>query len=81
MSATGRSYTHNLFKVQFLIIQAILSRKSMKRFAVTDEKIFHVCKAFDLKSNSHADMRTFHAQLFKKGCQHGEDDSNNNILS
>ena len=26
------------FKVQYIIIQAILSRKSMKNFAVTDEK-------------------------------------------
>ena len=29
-----------VFKVQYIIIQAILSRKSMKIFAVTDEKIF-----------------------------------------
>ena len=30
-----------------VIIQAILSRKSMKKIAVTDEKIFRVYKAFD----------------------------------
>ena len=37
------------FKVQYIIIQAILSRKSMKKFAVTDGKIFRVYKAFDRK--------------------------------
>ena len=40
MSATERSYAQNFFKVQNIIIQAIRSRKSMKKFAVTDEKIF-----------------------------------------
>ena len=49
MSATGRSYTQKFFKVQYIIIQAILSRKSMKKFAITDEKIFPVYKAFDCK--------------------------------
>ena len=53
----------------------------MKKIAVTDEKIFHVCKAFDLKNNSHADMRTSHPQLSGKSCQHGEDDPKNKILS
>ena len=69
------------FKVQYIIIQATLGRKSMKKFAVTDEKIFHVCKAFDRKNNSHADMRTSYAQLLEKGCQHGEEDSKSKILS
>ena len=49
MSTTRRSYTQNFFKVQYIIIQAILSRKSMKKFAARDEKIFHVYKAFDRK--------------------------------
>ena len=47
MSATGRSYTQNFSKVLHIIIQAILSRKSMKKIIVTDEKIFRVYKAFD----------------------------------
>ena len=81
MSATGRSYTQNFFKVQYVIIQAILSRKSMKNFAVTNEKIFRVYKSFDLKNNSHADMRTSHAHLLEKSFQHGEEDSKNKILS
>ena len=42
--------THRIvFKVQFIIIQAIFSRKSMKKFAVTDKTIFRVCKALDGK--------------------------------
>ena len=49
MTATGRSYTQNFFKVQYIIIQAVLRRKFMEKFAVTDEKIFRVCEAFDRK--------------------------------
>ena len=81
MSSTGRSYTQNLFKVQYIIFQAIVSQKSMKKFAVTNENIIHVYKAFDHKNNSPADMRTSHAQLLVKGCQHREKDSKNKILS
>ena len=77
MSATGRSYTQNFCKVQYIIIHAIIGRKSMRKF----EKIFHVCKVFDRKYNSHADMRTPRAQLLEKGCQHGKEDSKNKILS
>ena len=39
----------DFFKVQYIIIQAILSPISMKKIAVTDEKSSHVEKAFDLK--------------------------------
>ena len=53
----------------------------MKKIAVTNEKVFHAYKAFDLKNNNHVDMRTSHAQLLKKGCQHGEENSKNKILS
>ena len=49
MSATGSSYTQMFFKVQYIIIQATLSRKSTKKFGVTDEKVFRICKAFDRK--------------------------------
>ena len=35
------------FKVQYINFQTILSRKSMKKIIVTDEKIFLVFKAFD----------------------------------
>ena len=53
----------------------------MKKIAVSDEKIFRVFRAFDRKNNSHVDMRTSHAQRLEKGCQHGEEDSKNKILS
>ena len=52
-----------LFKVQYIIIQAIFSRKSMKKFTVTDEK--------DLKNKSDKDLRTSHSQRSEKGCQCG----------
>ena len=53
----------------------------MKKFAITDKKLFNVFKAFDHKNNSHADMRTSYAQLFEISCQHGAEDSKNKILS
>ena len=81
MSETGRSYTQNFFKVQYTIIQAMLSRKSTKKFAVTDEKHSMSVKLLTVKNYSHADMRTSHAQLLGKGFQHGEEDFKNKILS
>ena len=45
------------------------------------KKIFHAYIAFDRKYNSHKDMRTSHAQILEKRCQHGEEDSKNKILS
>ena len=44
--------THRIFKVQCVIIQAILSRKTMKNLQLPMKKyykIFHVYKAFDHK--------------------------------
>ena len=38
-------------------------------------------RLFTVKNNSHADMRTAHAQLLEKGYQHGEEDSKNKILA
>ena len=40
----------------------------MKKFAVTDElkKYFVFMRLLIIKNNSHADMRTSHAQLLKK---------------
>ena len=81
MSATGRSYTQYFLKVQYIIIQAILGRTLVKKITVTGEKIFRVYMAFHLKNNSHADLRTSHAQFSEKGCQYREEDSKNKILS
>ena len=39
----------DFFKIQYIIIKVILNRKSMKKFTVTDEKIFRVYKVFDRK--------------------------------
>ena len=55
-----------------------LSRKSMKKFAVTDEKYSVSIRLPTVKNNSHADM---HTQLLEKGFQHGEEDSKSKILS
>ena len=51
-----------------------------EKIAVTDENIFRVCKVFDRKNNSHADMRSSFAQLLRKGFQHGEKDSTNKFF-
>ena len=53
----------------------------MKRFTVTDEKIFRVYKAFKRKNNSHVDLSTSHAQVSEKACQYREEDSENKSLS
>ena len=67
MFTTGRTYTQNFLKVQYIIIiQSILDRKLMKKFTVTNETIFRVYKAFNRKNNSHADLGTFHAQFLGK---------------
>ena len=49
MSVTGGSYLQNFSKVQYIIIQDMLSLKSMKNFTDTNEKLFRVCKSFDHK--------------------------------
>ena len=46
----------------------------MKKYSVS-------IKLLTVKNNSHADMRTSHAQLLGKGFQHGEEDPKNKILS
>ena len=81
MSATGRSYAQNFFEVEDIIIQAILSRKSMKNLQLPMKEYSMSIRLLTVKNNSHADMRTFHAQLLEKGCQHGEEDSKNRIFS
>ena len=81
MSATGRSRTQNFFKVQYIIIQAIFSRKSMKKIIATDEKYSVSVRLLTMKDNIHTDLRTSHAQLLGKGSQYREEDSKNKILS
>ena len=70
---TGRSYTQNFFKVQYIIIQAILGRKLMKKNLRLPMK--KSIRLLTVENNSHADMSTSHAQFLGKGCQHGEEDS------
>ena len=65
MSATGRSCTQTFLKVQYIISQVILSRKFMKKFTVTDEKYSMSIRFLTIKSDSHKDLRTYHAQLLE----------------
>ena len=81
MSATERSYTQNFFKVRYIIIQAIRSRKSIKNLQLPMKKYSMSVRLLTVKNNSHEEMRTSHAQLLEKGCQHGDEDSKNKILS
>ena len=80
MSAKGRSYTQNFLKVQYIIIQAILDRKLMKKFTVTDEKYSVSIRLLTVKNNSHTDLKTFGAQLSENGCLYGEEDSEKNFV-
>ena len=75
---TGRSYPQNFLKVEYIIIQAILSRKSMKKITVTDEEIFLVYKAFDRKRYQWYEFEDFPHTAFG---QYREVDSENRILS
>ena len=45
----------------------------MKKYSVS-------MRLLAVKNNSHADIRTSHAQLLEKEFQHGEEDPKNNIL-
>ena len=67
MSITGKSYTQNFLKVQYIIIiQAILSPKSMKKFTVINEKVFRVNKAFDCKIYQWYEFEDFLCTAFRK---------------
>ena len=44
-----KSYTQNFLKVHYIIIQAKLGRKLIKKITRTGEKIFRVYKAFGRK--------------------------------
>ena len=57
-----------------LVIQAILPRKSMKKYSVST-------KLLTVKDNIYTDLRTSHAQFLGKGSQHGEEDAENKPLS
>ena len=82
MSATGRSYTRNVFKVQYIIIQAILGRKSKKKNVQLPMKKYSVSvRPLTIKNFSHTDLRTFQAQFSENGCQYREEGSEDRILS
>ena len=66
MSATGRSYLQISLKVHYIIIQAILGRKSRNKFTVTDRKIFGVYKAFDRKRYWWYEFKDFPHTNFRK---------------
>ena len=54
------SATVEFFKVQYIIIQAILGRKSMKKYSMS-------VMLLTVRYKSHVDMRTSKAQLLEKG--------------
>ena len=76
-----RKILHTDFcKVQCIISQAILSRKAMKKFTVTDKKYSVSIRLLTVKTNSHTYLRTSHAQLLEKGCQYTEEHYENKIM-
>ena len=82
MFATGRSYTRIFFQVKYIIIQAIcLVENRRKNLQLPMKKYSMSVRLLTVKNNSHADMRTSHAHPLEQGCQHGEEDSKNRILS
>ena len=81
MSATGRSYKSEFFKVRYIIIQAILNQKSEKKLQLQMKKYFVSIRLLTIQNDSHTDLRTSRALLTEKGCQYREKDSKNKILS
>ena len=75
MSSIGRSYLQTFLKFQYIIIQAILSRKSMKKVTVTDEKPFVFTRLLTIKHTSGTNLGTSHTQLSDRSCQYREEDS------
>ena len=65
----------------YIIIQAILGRKSTKNLQLPIKKCFVSIRVLTVKNNGHGDIRTSYAQLLEKGFQRGEEDSKNKILS
>ena len=66
MSATERFYTQIFFKVHHAIIQAILSRESMKKLQLPIKKSSVSVRLLTVKYNSHTDFRTSRAQFRKE---------------
>ena len=56
----------DFFKVQYIIIQAILGRKSIKNLQLPMKKYSVSIRLLTVKNNSHTDLRTSHAQLSGK---------------
>ena len=81
MSATGRSYIQHFLKVQRIIIQAMISRESMKKIMVTDDKNFVSIRLLTVKDNIHTVLGTSREQFLGKSSQYREEDSENKILS
>ena len=55
------------FKVQYIIIQAILGQKSMKKLWLLMKKYSVSRRLLTVKDNSHTDLRTSHTQFLRKG--------------
>ena len=80
VSTTERFYTQIFLKVRHTIIQAILSRKSMKKLQLPMKKYSVSVRLLTVKYNSHTDFRTSRAQFSRKGCQYRKEESGNKIL-
>ena len=64
VSAKGRSYLQNFSKVHYVIIQ--VSRKSIKKFTVNDEKYSVSIRLLTVKNNRHTNFRIFPHTAFRK---------------
>ena len=74
--------THRIFsKFSILLFKLYLAENQSKNLQLPMKKYFMSVKLLNVKNNSHADMTTSHTQLLGKGCQHGEEDFKNKILS
>ena len=68
-------------KFTILLFNLYFVENRLKSLQLPMKKYSMSIRLLTIKNNSHADMRTSHAQLLEKGCQHGEEASKNKILS
>ena len=70
-----------VLKFSILLFKLYLVENRSKILQLPMKKHSMSIRLFTIKNDSHADIRTPHAQLLEEGCYHGEEDSKNKILS
>ena len=71
----------DFFKSNVLLFKLYLAENRQKNLQLPLKRYSMSTRLLTIKSNSHTDLRTSHAQLSEKGCQYGEEDREHKLLS